>query len=498
MNFRKAAPALLLALVLMLTACGGGTKETTAPSGSAAPTTAAPTTNASGEAVTPQTTAALSFVQTMDLDAELVKTEHFSFTAGELLYLLSSISSSLSAYGVDVSVSLKEQAFPGAADRTWFDVVIEESLSYAEEQLLYCEAALERGYQIDQEDLDELNDMKSVAETNAARAGWDVETYFQQMFGTNIRWKDLEGVFRKGFLSDKIRKELLATEFTAEELEQEYQSNLKKYSIVDYYAVNLGDGEAIPDEVVDAARAALSSASGTDVYRQAVQKFLLAVKAPADIEAAGGIGPYTDNYLKSAVRTGVSYTESELYDWAFADGTKEGDILLIENEQTKAPYAYCLIKKPYKDMTVTVDIRHILFKTGTPYATSEEARAMAEKIYGEWVEAGASEDKFIELCAQYSADGNASNGGIYTDVYQGQMVQTFNDWCFNEARKPGDHGIVDTEFGSHMMYFIQKNVSWETAVTNGLLTRDYEALMGAQEKKTPVTTDEELAKQINW
>ena len=483
-------------LILGLTACGSTPASTAEPSGT--PGSTADTTAASTESDGPDETYPYIAEQT-DLDKIAVSSEHFQFTKGEMAYFFAltfkNYYSYLSYFGVDPAVSLKEQKYE---DRTWFDVVIEESLSYAEEQLLYCEAALERGYQIGQEDLDELKDMKSVAETNAAKVGWDVETYFQQMFGTNIRWKDLEGVFRKGFLSDKIRKELLATEFTAEELEQEYQSNLKKYSIVDYYAVNLGDGEAIPDEVLAAARTALSSASGTDVYRQAVQNFLLAVKAPADIEAAGGIGPYTDNYLKSAVRTGISYTESELYDWAFADGTKEGDILLIENEQTKAPYAYCLIKKPYKDTTVTVDVRHILFKTGTPYATAEEARAKADEIYQEWVKAGASEERFIELCAEYSTDGNASNGGIYTGVYPGQMVQTFNDWCFDEARKPGDHDIVDTDFGSHMMYFIQKNVSWETAVTNGLLTRDYEALMGAQEKKTPVTTDEELAKQINW
>ncbi|MBO4837749.1 MAG: peptidylprolyl isomerase [Lachnospiraceae bacterium] len=488
-RFRKTAPALLLALALMLTACGGGTRTPSSDSG----TTAAPTTAAAA-----QTTATLIFVQTADLDETVARTEHFSFTLGEMLYMIASITANLTYYGVDPSVSLKEQAFPDGSGKTWFDIVIEESVAYAEEQLLYCEAALAKGYQNDAADDERIADMKKTAEENAATYGWDIETYFQQFFGTNIRWKDLEGVFRKGFLSEKVRTDLLASEYTAEELEKEYQDNVKKYAIVDYYVVDLGDGEAIPDEVIAAARTALGSASGAEVYRAAVQDFLQAVKTPEDIEAAGGIGAYTDNYLKTATRTGISYSESELYDWAFADDTKEGDILLVENEKTNAPYAYCLLKKPYKDTTVTVDIRHILFKTGTPYATQEEARAMADKIYNEWVEGGASEEKFIELCAQYSADSNASDGGIYTDVYEGQMVQTFNDWCFDAARKPGDHGIVDTEYGSHMMYFIGRNEKWETAVTNGLLSRDYDALMEEQKAKTPVQTDEQLARQINW
>ena len=34
------------------------------------------------------------------------------------------------------------------------------------------------------------------------------------------------------------------------------------------------------------------------------------------------------------------------------------------------------------------------------------------------------------------------------------MVTNFNDWCFDVARQPGDHGIVETEYGYHIMYFV--------------------------------------------
>ena len=48
----------------------------------------------------------------------------------------------------------------------------------------------------------------------------------------------------------------------------------------------------------------------------------------------------------------------------------------------------------------------------------------------------------------YSADtGSNTNGGLYTEVYQGQMVTEFNDWCFDESRQPGDTGIVYNEGG---------------------------------------------------
>ena len=33
------------------------------------------------------------------------------------------------------------------------------------------------------------------------------------------------------------------------------------------------------------------------------------------------------------------------------------------------------------------------------------------------------------------------------------MVESFNDWCFDESRKPGDTGIVTSENGCHIMFF---------------------------------------------
>jgi len=34
------------------------------------------------------------------------------------------------------------------------------------------------------------------------------------------------------------------------------------------------------------------------------------------------------------------------------------------------------------------------------------------------------------------------------------MVVPFQDWCFDAARKTGDTGIVETQYGYHVMYFV--------------------------------------------
>ena len=112
-------------------------------------------------------------------------------------------------------------------------------------------------------------------------------------------------------------------------------------------------------------------------------------------------------------------------------------------------------------------MRHILVKfeggtynssTGaTTYSDAEKKKAKeaAEKLLEEWKAGKADEDSFAELANKESDDNNGkvTNGGIYEDIYPGQMVTNFNDWCFDKERKVGDTGIVETEYGYHVMYF---------------------------------------------
>jgi hypothetical protein len=44
------------------------------------------------------------------------------------------------------------------------------------------------------------------------------------------------------------------------------------------------------------------------------------------------------------------------------------------------------------------------------------------------------------------------------------MVEAFNDWCFDPARKAGDYEVVETEYGYHLIYFVR---------TQDVLYRDY-------------------------
>ena len=134
-----------------------------------------------------------------------------------------------------------------------------------------------------------------------------------------------------------------------------------------------------------------------------------------------------------------------------------------------------------KDDQKYVDVRHILImpqggttaEDGTTTYSDEEwetCRATAQSILDQWLAGEATEDSFAELANANSEDGGSNtNGGLYEDVYVGQMVEPFENWCFDEARAVGDTGLVQTSYGYHVMYFVGSENIWYASAKEELL-----------------------------
>ena len=107
--------------------------------------------------------------------------------------------------------------------------------------------------------------------------------------------------------------------------------------------------------------------------------------------------------------------------------------------------------KPLPD---TVKVRHILIATqeqGQFVREDSTAKKLADSIELA-IKGGA---KFDSLVVKYSDDqGSKTNGGVYDNVYSGQMVPPFNDFIFNH--KVGESGIVKTDFGYHYIEILSQ------------------------------------------
>ena len=208
-------------------------------------------------------------------------------------------------------------------------------------------------------------------------------------------------------------------------------------------------------------------------------------------------------YSTASESTDTLYSSisSIMQEWIRDTERKEGDITAIpytskstdadgKEVETLKGYYVVLYKGSKDNTTALANVRHILvaFEGGTTNSTTgqttysqaekNKAKEAAYELYDEWLYDGdgATEEHFIEMAKKHTDDSNGEDGGLYEDVYPGQMVTTFNDWCFDETRKPGDHGVVETTYGYHIMYYVgaSETTYRDYMIVNDMLTEDME------------------------
>ena len=152
---------------------------------------------------------------------------------------------------------------------------------------------------------------------------------------------------------------------------------------------------------------------------------------------------------------------------------------------------------------LTVNVRHILFEADTSDLDKESdtyeadlakvkeiAHNDAEKALKEWQDGGATAELFAQMATELSGDsGSVSNGGLYSGLTKNtSFVQEFLDWCFADGRKQGDAGVIDSSYGSHVMYLDSfGDPYWKTVAETQLKNKDYSSWLAEQATAETVT-----------
>ena len=208
--------------------------------------------------------------------------------------------------------------------------------------------------------------------------------------------------------------------------------------------------------------------------------------------------------LESYMNYVNTYYQGMSYYYDYCDALNPSDAEIEEYyENNKEAFEGSGVTKDAK----FVNVRHVLLQPeggetgedGYPVFTDEAweaCRVEAEALYNKWQEGDKSEDSFAQLAMENSVDGSAADGGLYEDVAVGQMVTEFNDWCFDEARQVGDHGLVKTVYGYHIMYF-SAHRDWRDFAENDLINGLAYDKIPASVEKHPSTVDFSLVELAN-
>lgn len=395
--------------------------------------------------------------------------------------------------GYDSSKSPMEQEYPGTLEdfegesATWADYFRVQSLKYLQTYLAYAKLAKEAGMTLDDDELADIDEQVESIRSSAESNDYSLDRYLTKIYGKGVNEKLLREVMEERQLAYKYaqqKQEDVETGVTDAQIEEEYTANPAEYALVTLNGfVVSADTSAIADDATDDEKTAATEAAMADAKAKAegyAAKVNSAETLLEQAKAYNSTATEASVKLEDVTGTTLASTFSQAAsDWAYAAERAVGDVTVVETSKGYAVLYMAVL--PHKDMSKPVDVRHILiqFDTTTDESGNTVALTSAEKeayyqqaqaIYNQFLE-NPTEENFATLANNNSDDtGSNTNGGLYEDVHVGDMVTAFNDWCFDPNRKPGDSGIIETNYGYHVMYYVgnDNEETWKSTVRSAL------------------------------
>lgn len=390
-----------------------------------------------------------------------------------------------SMLGIEVPEPAEGEEESASVGMTWHEYFLDEALNNMRVIQACLKAAEAEGFQYPDSLQIEYDDNMASLKSTAASSGASVSQYLKSTFGSGISEKiyseQLMRVLRYSAYAEAYQNSLT---YSDSELEEVYNADRNSFDHVSYECVSIsGAAESTTDAEGNTVEPTEEeSAAALEAARDAAQAILDGFTAGGDLEdlAEEYSGTYNSN------ESGSYSSGSVMSEWLYDGARKSGDSATLED----GTILYMVVfHDRFRDETPTIDIRHILVPLGAATLTEndegydeeqaqlkEAAHAKAEELLAQWQSGEATEESFAALALAESTDGSKYDGGLYREVYEGRMVTEFNDWCFDSSRQPGDTGVVDTQYGSHVMYFSGVNMErWQKQAADTLRSEDYTA-----------------------
>ena len=399
----------------------------------------------------------------------------------------SSYGSYAAMFGLDTTKPLDEQIVDEETGRTWADDFLDTAKESAKNVYALADAAEAAGFTLPEDKQEEIESSLSSIDLYAQVYGYkDGDSYLKAMYGSGASKEGYKAYATRSALADAYYTHYSdSLTYTDDQIRQKDNEDLKVYSSYSYNSYYLSVSKFLTggttdengnttysDEETAAAEAALRAAAESLTAEDITSTEVLD-NAIATLSVNEG-----EENAASTDSNNIRYGSiNSLYQqWVADSSRKAGDKQVFESTTTdengneSLSGCYVVFFEGSTDNKFPMaNVRHILVTPehaadeaedahadGESYSAEELAAAKqeAEELYAQWQSGEATEESFEELANEKSDDGDGTTGGLYTNVTPGQMVQAFNDWCFDAGRKAGDTGIVQTEYGYHIMYFV--------------------------------------------
>ena len=370
---------------------------------------------------------------------------------------------------------------------TWAQHFVDQAIADAKQAYAIYELALKNNHKLTENEQNSLNQLDVNLAKDAVSAGYsNTNDYLRITYGDGANVENYRTYYTVAtYVASYTTAYADSLEYEDEEIREYEKDKFLNYTQFDYsyYSVAIKDyyGEGTKDEdgkvtYTDQQKADALAAAKKDADALVAAKFKDSKKFNDAVKA---LAINKDNKNAACTESKNVFYEDipyeEIQKWISDESRKVNDLEAIpiisktgegkDAKEETVGYIVVLFQERDDCYTNLISVRHMLAEfnyywdaTGNQHldeSTKKETKEKAEAWLKEWKEGKATEESFGELANKYSKDGDGTTGGLYEDVYPGMMVEAFNDWCFDKDRKPGDTGIIETEFGYHVMYFVE-------------------------------------------
>ena len=464
----------------------------------------------------------------MTVGDETVSSAEMSYYFSDYCRNYYSQNSTFLQYIMDPTSPLNSQVYNPETGETWADFMLKMAQDNVRSIYALSSAAEAAGHTLSEDEEADIDNTISTMQLYAQLYGFsDLETYLKAMYGKGSTEESYREYCRRSTLANSYYNaysESLSYDDAA--LQEAEQDNYDAYSSFTYYSYYLSASKFLEGGTTDEngattysdeERAAADAAAEAAVKTLTDPETITSPEALDEAIAALSINQGSETPVTSTIYEDKLYTsiDTDVAAW-LAGSRKEGDLTAIAKtsvstddsgaEVTTVSGYYVVWFISRNDNEEPLDnVRHILvaFEGGTTdsngvttYSDEEKSAALAgaEDILAQWKAGDATEDSFAALAAENTDDtASAETGGLYEDISPASSyVTAFKEWALDSSRKPGDTGIVETEYGYHVMYYCGESALTyrDSMITDDLIEADMEAWYDALLEAWPVTPGE--------
>lgn len=384
---------------------------------------------------------------------------------------------------------------------SWQKFFETEALKEVEQITTYYSKALEEGVTLTSTQKKTIDKQISTLKDSASQNDVSLDQYIKANFGTYCSEDTIRIMLEQYYLSANYKGKFKSeTKVTDNDVDKYYNDHKNDYKKIEFYYI------ASPYDATDDNSKNESIKTAEKIMAKMKDKKSVIALVPEVYSS------YIDSQVKSSMEqdstltekkareeavksyesnvvTTVSGSDSPFDDkmntWLFSDDTKVGSKKYYIDENAKYIYIVFKTSKASVEEDETYTVRHILVApesgSNSSSSTSEKteytdeqwaaAKKKADSILAKFNKTDKSEYEFAKLAEQYSTDSastssgsNDSFGGLYESVTLGQMVPDFEKWSIDDSRKYGDTGIVKSDYGYHIMFFINDCPEYQSKI----------------------------------